>query len=95
MDRFTVPGLGEIDVSVIDMANLCLFVRAADVGLNHEESLAKLQNDRELVSRLESIRAVVSEELDFIKGENAAEDLLVSMIFCLCQIFYIHQLRSL
>jgi len=78
IDRFAVPDLGKIDVSVIDMANLCLFVRATDVGLDHEKSLAELQSDREVVSRLEAIRAEVSEELDFIKGENAAEELLVS-----------------
>lgn len=79
IDRYAVPGLGDIDVSVVDMANLCLFVRAGDVGLDHEKSLAELQADPEVVSRLEAIRAVVSAELDFITGENAAEDLLVSM----------------
>lgn len=79
VDQFDVPGVGKIDVSVIDIANLCLFVRAADVGLDHEEALAKLQADKTVVSRLEAIRATVSAELDFIKGENAAEDLLVSM----------------
>lgn len=79
VDRYKVTGIGNIDVSVIDMANLCLFVRAADVELDQEKSLAELQTDPDVVKRLEAIRAVVSEELDFIKGENAAEDLLVSM----------------
>jgi len=78
-DQFDVPGLGKIDVTVIDIANLCLFVRAADVGLDHEEALAKLQADKTVVSRLEAIRATVSAELDYIKGENAAEELLVRM----------------
>jgi len=79
VDRYKVPDIGDLDVSVTDMANLCLFVRAADVGLDHEKSLAELQADPEVVKRLEAIRAVVSAELDFIKGENAAEDLQVSM----------------
>lgn len=79
VDKFDVPGIGKIDVSVIDIANLCLFVRAADVGLDNEEALANLQADKTVVSRLEKIRAIVSAELDFIKGKNAAEDLLVSM----------------
>ena len=79
IDRYNVPGVGKIDVSVIDVANLCLFVRAADVGLDHEDPLAKLQADKTVVSRLEAIRAVVSAELDFIKGEDAAEELLVNM----------------
>lgn len=79
LDRYSVPGIGDLDVSVIDMANLCIFVRAADVGLDHEKSLAALQADPDVVNRLEAIRAVVSEKLDFIKGENASEDLQVSM----------------
>ena len=79
VDKFTVPGSGKIDVSVIDMANLCLFVRAADVGLDHEKPLAALQNDKAMVAKLEAIRAVVSAELGFIEGENAAEALTVNM----------------
>jgi hypothetical protein len=49
------------------------------VGLDHEVALTKLQGDKTVVSRLEAIRATVSAELDYIKGENAAEELLVRM----------------
>lgn len=79
VDRYEVPGIGNIDISVIDMANLCVFVRAADVKMDHEKSLAELQADPDVVKRLEAIRTVISAELDFIKGPNAAEDLQVSM----------------
>ena len=79
VDRYTVPGLGALDVSVVDMANLCLFVRASDVGMDDERDIVTLQNDAAVVARLESIRAEVSRALGFIDGPNAAEDLLVKM----------------
>jgi 2-methylaconitate cis-trans-isomerase PrpF len=76
-DRFTVSGIGKLDVSVIDMANLCLFVRASDIGMDHEKDVVALQNDRGVVSVLEIIRETVARELGVIKAENAAEELLV------------------
>ena len=79
IDQFTVPGIGIVDVSVIDMANLCLFVRASDVGMDHEKDVVALQNDRSLVSRLEKIRETVALELGVIGAENAAEELLVAV----------------
>ena len=79
IDQFTVPGIGIVDVSVIDMANLCLFVRASDVGMDHEKDVVALQNDRSLVSRLEKIRETIALELGVIGAENVAEELLVAV----------------
>jgi 2-methylaconitate cis-trans-isomerase PrpF len=79
IDQFTVPGRGKLDVSVIDMANLCLFVRAADIGMDHEQDIVALQNDRNVVSKLEKIRETVALELGIIKAENRAEELLVQV----------------
>jgi 2-methylaconitate cis-trans-isomerase PrpF len=79
VDKFQVPDVGKLDVSVVDMANLCLFVRAADVGMDDERGIVDLQNDKDVVARLEKIRAAVAAEIGFIKGSNAAEDLLVKV----------------
>lgn len=79
VDRFDIPGVGMLDVSVVDMANLHVFVRASDIGLDPTRSIYDLQEDRELVARLESVRKVVARELNFITGENADEELKVSM----------------
>jgi 2-methylaconitate cis-trans-isomerase PrpF len=79
IDQFTVPGIGIIDVSVIDMANVCLFVRASDVGMDHEQDVVALQNDRSVVSRLEKIRETVALELGVIGAKNVAEELLVAV----------------
>ena len=35
-DRLQVPGLGTVEVSLVDIANLCVVVRAADMGLTPE-----------------------------------------------------------
>jgi 2-methylaconitate cis-trans-isomerase PrpF len=74
-----VPDIGKLDVTIVDMANLCLFVRAVDVGMDDERGIIELQNDKEVVARLEKIRAVVAAEIGFIKGDTAAEDLLVKV----------------
>jgi 2-methylaconitate cis-trans-isomerase PrpF len=79
VDRFDIPGLGNLEVSIIDMANLHFFVRAEDVGLDNVRDVVGLQNDPEVVSRLEKIRGTVAREIGFITGPNAAEELLVRM----------------
>jgi 2-methylaconitate cis-trans-isomerase PrpF len=79
VDKFLVPDIGKLDVSIVDMANLCLFVRAADVGMDDERGIVDLQNDKDVVARLEKIRAAVSAEIGFIKGDTAAEDLMVKV----------------
>jgi 2-methylaconitate cis-trans-isomerase PrpF len=79
LDRFDVPGLGNIEVSIVDCANLHFFVRAKDVGLDHTVDIVSLQNDPEVIARLERIRGTVAREIGFITGPNAAEELLVRM----------------
>jgi 2-methylaconitate cis-trans-isomerase PrpF len=79
VDTFTVPGLGRIQASVVDMSNLHIFVRAADVGMDHEQDIVSLQADAKAVAKLEAIRAVVAAELDYIKGPDAAQQLKIKM----------------
>ncbi|HZA65826.1 MAG TPA: PrpF domain-containing protein [Geminicoccaceae bacterium] len=55
-DAFEVPGLGGVDVSLVDAANPCVFVRAEDFGVQGSESPAGLNADSTLVARLEHIR---------------------------------------
>ncbi len=33
VDLLTVPGIGEIEVSIVDLANMCVFFRAEDTGM--------------------------------------------------------------
>jgi 2-methylaconitate cis-trans-isomerase PrpF len=78
-DEFDVPGLGTIEASVLDMGNFCIFVRAADVGLDHEQDIVTCQSDTAVISRLEAIRKVIAAEMDYITGPDADEQLRLRM----------------
>lgn len=70
VDRLTVPGVGEIDVSLVDIGNAHVFVRASDLGLRGTEGAAALDADHELRARLECIRGAAAERMGMIA--NAA-----------------------
>lgn len=53
--RIDVPGVGRLDVSVVDAANLCVFVAASDLGLAGTALPQALEDD---VAALERCRAV-------------------------------------
>lgn len=78
-DEFNVPGIGHIEVSVVDMGNFCIFVRAADVGLDHEQDIITCQSDRNVIARLEAIRKVVAAEMGYITGPDADRELKLRM----------------
>ena len=70
MDRLDVPGIGPIEVSMIDAANACVFVRARDLGLSGRELPEELERDPALLERLQSIRRQASVAMG-IAGDDA------------------------
>jgi len=78
VDRFDVPGLPGLEASVVDAANLCVFVRARDVGVDPQVGIEELQADAALVARLEAIRATVSRDIGFVT-ENVAFQMQVQL----------------
>ena len=78
-DEFNVPGEGMVQASVLDMGNFCIFVRAADVGLDHEQDIVACQSDTAVIGRLEAIRKVVAAEMGYITGPDADEQLRLRM----------------
>jgi 2-methylaconitate isomerase len=59
-DRLDIPDIGSIEVSLVDAANACVFVRARDLGLTGRELPEQLERDPALLERLQSIRRQAS-----------------------------------
>lgn len=57
LDRLTVPGLGEIEATLLNAGNPTIFVRAADLGLTGCEGRVEFNRDTALLVRCEAIRA--------------------------------------
>jgi 2-methylaconitate cis-trans-isomerase PrpF len=71
-DRFEVPGYGEIEVSVLDIANLIVFAPAAAFGLHGNEDPVLLQNTPGLVDSVEWLRGAVAQKLGLATSPGEA-----------------------
>jgi 2-methylaconitate cis-trans-isomerase PrpF len=63
LDRLDVPGVGPLDLSLVDATTACVFLRAADIGLRGNELPDELEAQDGLVARLEAIRGVAAEAM--------------------------------
>ena len=77
VDTFDVPGIGKIDVSVIDAANLCVFVRVEDVGIDPLTGVEELQANAKLIDRLEAIRTTVSRDIGFVTEGDVEQEMRI------------------
>ena len=59
-DDLDVPGFGRFRVSMIDAANACVFVRAADLGVRGTEMPDEIDANPELHKKLAAIRVAAS-----------------------------------
>ncbi|HEY8290775.1 MAG TPA: PrpF domain-containing protein, partial [Acetobacteraceae bacterium] len=71
-DRLDVPGAGAIDVSMVDAANACVFVRAADLGLSGKELPDQLDTDKAVLERLQVVRRAASVAMGIAAGDAEA-----------------------
>jgi methylitaconate Delta-isomerase len=74
VDRLDVPGVGEIDVSLVDIGNAHVFVRARDLGLRGTEGAAEIDADHALRTRLESIRGAAAERMGMIANASQSRE---------------------
>jgi 2-methylaconitate cis-trans-isomerase PrpF len=56
-DVLQVPGLGPIEVSIVDAANPLVFCRAEDFGLSGQETPEQIDSNQELLLRIGATRA--------------------------------------
>ena len=59
-DYLEVPGIGKLEVSMIDAANAAVFVRATDIGLTGLELPDELEAQPEALAKLDAIRVRAS-----------------------------------
>ena len=74
-----VPGISPLEVTVMDMANLHIFVHANDLNIHPSVSVDPLQANRDLLERLDSLRATVALELGFFSTAELALSLSRNM----------------
>jgi 2-methylaconitate cis-trans-isomerase PrpF len=72
IQELDVPGVGRIDVSMVDAGNACVFVRAASLGLTGNESPEQIERDERLMEALLGIRAQASVAMKIAPDTAAA-----------------------
>jgi hypothetical protein len=70
VDRLEVDGLGTLDVSLVDIGNAHVFVRARDLGLTGIETPSELDANTVLRDRLEKIRGAAAARMGMIKDAS-------------------------
>jgi 2-methylaconitate cis-trans-isomerase PrpF len=59
-DVLDVPGVGKIRVSMVDAANACVFIRAADLGIKGTELPDEIDANPDLLKKLAAVRIAAS-----------------------------------
>jgi len=71
-DTLDVPGVGKIRVSMVDAANACVFVRAADLGIKGTELPDEIDANTDLLKKLSAIRIAASVAMGVTKTPAGA-----------------------
>ena len=72
-DSLQIDGLGRVEVCMVDAANPCAFVHAADLGKLGNESPEELEGDKVFMARMEAIRCAASVAMGIAKDLAHAE----------------------
>ncbi len=64
-DTFDIPGIGKIEVSVVDASNPVIFFKAESIGLKGTELPGEINSNIELLRKIEKIRSFIGAELGF------------------------------
>ena len=71
-DTLDVPGVGKIEVSMIDAANACVFVRARDVGLTGTEQPTEVEANADVMHKFAVIRIAASVAMGITRDATEA-----------------------
>ncbi|MEX0730207.1 MAG: PrpF domain-containing protein [Aquisalimonadaceae bacterium] len=77
VDLLDVPGVGEIEASLVDAANACVFIDAASFGLTGIELPDELEGRPDLLSRLAAVREHASVAMGIASSLEEARNIRV------------------
>ncbi len=72
VDELEVEGLGKIEVSIVDVSNPLVFVRASDLGIEGVELPSQLNADRSFLRNMETLRGTAAVRLGIVAHHSAA-----------------------
>jgi 2-methylaconitate cis-trans-isomerase PrpF len=72
VERLDIPGIGKLELSMVDAANACVFARARDLGLTGRELPEELDRNQEVLEKLQAIRRAASVAMGIARDEAAA-----------------------
>lgn len=83
VDMLDVPGVGMLEVSMVDAANAAVFVRATDVGLTGLELPDQLESDPDILARLDAIRVQASVKMGIAPDVESARRITIVPFICI------------
>lgn len=72
LDRVTVEGAGEFEMSMVDSSTPCVFLEASRFGLDGSESVADLEARADLMALVERVRCVAAVHMGLAKSPDQA-----------------------
>jgi 2-methylaconitate cis-trans-isomerase PrpF len=72
VDLLEVPGVGMIEVSIVDAGTPCVFVRARDMGIAGTEAPDQIDADAELNDRIERVRGTAAAAVGIVENWQEA-----------------------
>jgi 2-methylaconitate cis-trans-isomerase PrpF len=73
-DTLNVEGIGEVDVTVVDIANLIAYVPAEALGLVGNEDPDTIEGNTELMERIERLRGTVATEIGLASSLESSKE---------------------
>ena len=81
VDEIEAPGMGRVEASLVDAANPCVFVLAEAVGLDGTEAPADIDAMKDVMAKLESVRARAAVLMGIAKTADEATERSPSVPF--------------
>jgi len=72
VDVFDVPGIGSVEATIVDVANLIVYARAESFGLVGNEDPVKIQANTALMDAVEYLRGSVAKKLGLVSEVSEA-----------------------